>query len=142
MDAAFAKPRFRGLWAPPTAFVAAVAIASLIVVAELVGISLFMGANDAVAVLRDVPVWVVMPIIGVTLVVVSIVGLPTWALMHSLGAVYTGQGGLVGAVLGGLATAVLLTLALPSPSIMVFGLLGVLPGAAAGAIGLWVAYQP
>ena len=30
-------------------------------------------------------------------------------------------------------TALVLTLALPSPSIMVFGLLGVLPGAAAGA---------
>lgn len=142
MDAAFAKPRFRGLWAPPLALAAAVAIASLIVVAELIGISVFMGSQDPVAIAREIPVWIVMPIIGVSLMVVSIVGLPTWALLHSLGAVHPGQGGLVGAVLGGLVTAVLLTLVLSSPAAFVFGLLGVLPGAAAGAIWLWVAYRP
>jgi|GEM_PF-5597590 len=142
MDAAYDEPRFRGPWSPPTAFLAAVAVASLIVMAELIGISVFLGAGDPVAVAREVPPWVIMPVIGVTLVVVSIAGLPTWALMHSFGAVHPGQGGIVGAVLGGLATVLLLTIILPGPSFSVYGVLGLLPGAAAGAVCLWVAYRP
>lgn len=142
MDVSEGMPRFRAGWAVPTAFFAAVAVATLATLAEIVGLAVFLGGGDPVAVARTLPDWLVAPLTVVVLTAVTVFGLPTWMLMHLLGAVHPGQGALVGGMMGGVAAGVGLLLLLPNPQGLVLALFGVLPGAAGGAICLWVAYRP
>ena len=142
MDRTDDAPRFRGFWAAPTALVATVAMATVIILLELVAVAIFMGASDPVAVARDIPVWVIMPVFGIVLTGVSLFGMPTWAVLHALGAVHPAQGGLIGGLVGGLITAFAMMLVASGPGAVFLGLFGVLPGACSGAFGLWVAYAP
>lgn len=135
-------PRFRGLWAIPTAFVAVVVTATVIAVAELIGWSMMLGVSDPRELIADATGWMLMLVGTFVLISVTVIGLPTAALMHRFGAVHPGQGALVGAVVGGVVTGALSLTVFHSSAVLALALFGVLPGAAGGAVCLWVAYRP
>lgn len=135
-------PRFRGLWAIPTAFIATVVVATVMAVLELLAFSVVMGSTDPASLIADVTGWLLMLVGTVVLICVTVIGLPIMTLMHQIGAVHPGQGALVGALAGGVVAGALSLTFFHSPAVLAFALFGVVPGAAGGAAWLWVAYKP
>ncbi len=135
-------PRFRGLWAIPTAFVATVVVATVMAVLELLALSVVMGSTDPASLIADVTGWLLMLVGMVVLICVTVIGLPIMTLMHQIGAVHPGQGASVGALAGGVVAGALSLTFFHSPAVLAFALFGVVPGAAGGAAWLWVAYKP
>jgi len=136
------RPRFRGLWAIPAAFVATVVVATVMAVLELLAFSVVMGSTDPASLIADVTGWLLMLVGTVVLICATVIGLPIATLMHQIGAVHPGQGALVGAAAGGVVAGVVSLTVMQGSMALFFALFGVLPGAAAGAVCLWVAYRP
>ncbi len=135
-------PRFRGLWAIPTAFVAMVVTATALAVAQLIAFSVMLGGTGPGELIAAATGWMLMLVGTFVLIGAVVIGLPTAALMHRLGAVHPGQGAMVGACMGGVLAGALSLTFFHSPAVLAFALFGVVPGAAGGAAWLWVAYKP
>lgn len=135
------RPRFRGAWAIPAAFVATVIAATIIAVVELVAFTMVLGSTDLGSLIDDAIGWLLMLVGAVALIGVTVIGLPTATLMHQLGAVHPRQGALVGAVAGGVVAGAVSLSVMQTSMALCFALFGVLPGAAAGAVCLWIAYR-
>lgn len=136
-------PRFRGLWAIPAALLAATAGATVLAVLELTGIIVLLGAGEVDVLGQALAEWIIPTVLKVVLPAMIVFGLPTWMMMHLFRSLHPGLGALVGGFVGA-GTAAL-------GAVMLFGylapahiaaLFGIPPGAACGAVLMWVAYRP
>lgn len=143
MDTTLETPRFRGLWAIPAAFLAAAMAATALAALEVTGFVIAVATGEIDALAQAFADWILPTVLKVVLPSMIVFGLPTWMMMHLFRSLHPGLGALVGGVVGAgvAALAAVMLMGELAPAHIV-ALLGVPPGAAAGAICLWIAYQP
>jgi len=143
MDMTPEPPRFRGPWAIPVAFLASATAAMALAVLEVTGVVIVVTTGELDVLAQAFAKWILPTALKVVLPSMIFFGLPTWMMMHLFRSLHPGLGALVGGVVGAgvaaLAAVMLLGYLAPAHIVALFGLP---PGAAAGAICLWIAYQP